>query len=81
MFDLDRIQKLAGDRVLARASMIPASDIEDLTEVDDHLSAVARGTMPYTVATGSRAPRSPGSRARVPTARTASPASTLPPSR
>ena len=30
--------------------MIPASDIEDLTEVDDRLSAAVRGTMPYQVA-------------------------------
>jgi uncharacterized Zn finger protein len=50
VFDLDQIQKLAGVRVLARASMIAASDIEDLIEVDGRLSAVVRGTMPYSVA-------------------------------
>lgn len=60
VFDLDRIQKLAGVRTLARASMIAASDIEDLTEVDGRLSAVVRGTMPYRVAIwveGTKKPR------------------------
>lgn len=60
VFDLDRIQKLAGVRTLARASMIAASDIEDLTEVDGRLSAVVRGTMPYRVAIwveGAKKPR------------------------
>ncbi|HMR96244.1 MAG TPA: SWIM zinc finger family protein [Microthrixaceae bacterium] len=40
--------------------MIPASDIEDLTEVDDRLSAAVRGTMPYQVAIwveGAKKPR------------------------
>jgi uncharacterized Zn finger protein len=60
VFDLDRIQKLAGVRALARASMIPASDIEDESEVDGRLSAVVRGTMPYLVAIwveGTKKPR------------------------
>ncbi|MFN7149432.1 MAG: SWIM zinc finger domain-containing protein [Microthrixaceae bacterium] len=60
VFDLDRIQKLAGVRALARASLTPASDIEDLTEVDRRLSAVVRGTMPYQVAIwveGTKKPR------------------------
>jgi uncharacterized Zn finger protein len=50
VFDLDHIQKLAAVRALARASMIRASDIEDLTETDGRLSAVVRGTMPYAAA-------------------------------
>ena len=60
VFGLDRIQKLAGVRALARASMIPVSDIEDVTEVDGRLSAVVRGTMPYSVAIwveGTKKPR------------------------
>jgi hypothetical protein len=42
VFDLDRIQKLAGVRVLARASMIPEGDIENRTEDDSRLSAVVQ---------------------------------------
>jgi len=50
VFDPDRITKLAGVRVLARATVISATDIEDLREVDGRLTATVRGTMPYTVA-------------------------------
>jgi len=60
VFDLDRIEKLAGVRVLARASMIHSSDVEDLTGTDGRRSAVVRGTMPYRVeiwVEGTRKPR------------------------
>lgn len=50
VFDLGRIQKLCGVRAFARASMIGAAEIEDLTERNGRLTAVVRGTLPYEVA-------------------------------